>query len=223
MIFKGADTMSKFMSFLEKHNLVEKVDKEVTATETVEKTLTDAVSEDLEDNLIDSKEDDINHNTIVKPSESFIKKEEYSPMKSKPKYDKQIDINEIYSLYSLDTGTTNTVFMLESLINALPQNLPEEVMKQTIRNIIVASNINLNELLSDGEHRLKALVELMNDYYTQTNNEISQYKAEIAKLSSIINSYQERIKTRELMLQEQSNIVKVENQRIENIMNFFSN
>lgn len=215
--------MSKLLSFLEKHNLVEKVDKEVTPTETVEKTLNTDVSEDLEKNLMDSKEDDIKHTTIVKSSESFIKKEEYSPMNNKPKYDKQIEVNEIYSLYNLDNGTTSTVFMLENLINALPQNLPEDVMKQTIRNIIVASNINLNELLSDGEHRLKALVELMNDYYTQTNNEISQYKAEIAKLSSIINSYQERIKTRELMLQEQSNIVKVENQRIENILNFFSN
>jgi hypothetical protein len=215
--------MSKLISFLEKHNLVEKIDKETPPTEIAEKPFYETTSIDLEENLTTSIIEDIKNKPIVKTSSPIINKEEYSLLSKKNKYDKQIDITEIYSLYNLDINTPNTVFMLENLINALPQNLPEDVMKQTIRNIIVASNINLNELLSDGEHRLKALVELMNDYYIETNNEISQCKAEIAKLSTLINGYQERIKTKELMLQEQSNLVKSENQRIENITNFFSN
>ncbi|MEG0772543.1 hypothetical protein [Clostridium sp.] len=215
--------MSKLISFLEKHNLVEKIDKEPLPTETPENPSYESTSIDLEENLTASIIEDIKHKPIAKTSSPIINKEENSLLNKKNKYDKQIDITEIYSLYNLDTNTPNTVFMLENLINALPQNLPEDVMKQTIRNIIVASNINLNELLSDGEHRLKALVELMNDYYIETNNEISQCKAEIAKLSTLINGYQERIKTKELMLQEQSNLVKSENQRIENITNFFSN
>lgn len=215
--------MSKLISFLEKHNLVEKIDKEPLLTETPENPSYETTSIDLEENLTASIIEDIKHKPIAKTSNPIINKEENSLLNKKNKYDKQIDITEIYSLYNLDTNTPNTVFMLENLINALPQNLPDDVMKQTIRNIIVASNINLNELLSDGEHRLKALVELMNDYYIETNNEISQCKAEIAKLSTLINGYQERIKTKELMLQEQSNLVKSENQRIENITNFFSN
>jgi hypothetical protein len=215
--------MSKLISFLEKHNLVEKVDRIALPTETTENGTSETITKELEKSLTSSKIENVKPKSIVNPLTPIIQKEEYSPLIKNNKYDKQVDINEIYSLYNLNTSTPNTVFMLENLINALPQNLPEEVMKQTIRNIIVASNINLNDLLSDGEQRLKALVELMNDYYIETNNEISQCKAEIAKLSTIINGYQERIKTKELMLQEQSNIVKSENQRIENITNFFSN
>lgn len=215
--------MSKLISFLEKHNLVEKIDNQTLSNESSQKILNEPTKIDLEETLSSPVVEDIKQSSSIKPLSPTIGKEEYSLLNKKSKYDKQLDINDIYSLYNLDINTPNTVFMLENLINALPQNLPEEVMKQTIRNIIVASNINLTALLSDGEHRLKALVELMNDYYIQTNNEISECKAEIAKLSTLINSYQERIKAKELLLQEQSNIVKSESQRIENITNFFNN
>jgi len=214
--------MSKLISFLEKYNLVEKVDDEVSKTETVNVQERE-VAVELEPKQSTFKAEDITQKPVIKIDEPLIKKEDYTPKQSKTKYNKKMAVNEIYSLYNLDNSTVDTVFMLENLINALPQNLPDEVMKQTIKNIIIASNINLSGLLTDGEQRLKVLVELMNDYYTQTNNEISQYKAEIAKLSSLINNYQDQIKSRETMLQDQLKTVKDENIRIENIMKFFGN
>jgi len=216
--------MSKLMSFLEKYNLVEKVDNDILETDTINIQDTDTLksaSDPTEQELF--VEENIIPKPIVKIEEPLIKKEEYTPKQNKAKYNKKMAVNEIYSLYNLNNSPVDTVFMLENLINALPQNLPDEVMKQTIKNIIVASNINLSGLLTDGEQRLKVLVELMNDYYTQTNNEISQYKAEIAKLSSLINNYQDQIKSRETMLQDQLKTVKDESLRIENIMKFFGN
>lgn len=216
--------MSKLMSFLEKYNFVEKVDNDILETNTANSQNTDtpiSASDLTEQELF------VEENIIPKPTieikEPLIKKEEYTPKQNKTKYNKKIAVSEIYSLYNLNYSPVDTVFMLENLINALPQNLPDEVMKQTVKNIIVASNINLSGLLTDGEQRLKVLVELMNDYYTQTNNEISQYKAEIAKLSSLINNYQDQIKSRENMLQDQLKTVKDESLRIENIMKFFGN
>jgi len=212
------------MSFLEKYNLVEKVDNDILETDTINIQDTDTLksaSDPTEQELF--VEENIIPKPIVKIEEPLIKKEEYTPKQNKAKYNKKMAVNEIYSLYNLNNSPVDTVFMLENLINALPQNLPDEVMKQTIKNIIVASNINLSGLLTDGEQRLKVLVELMNDYYTQTNNEISQYKAEIAKLSSLINNYQDQIKSRETMLQDQLKTVKDESLRIENIMKFFGN
>lgn len=216
--------MSKLISFLEKYNLVEKVDNVILETDTVsrQKTETPKSVSDLTEQEIYTAEN-ITPKPIVKIDEPLIKKEEYTPKQNNAKYNKKMTVNEIYSLYNLHNSPVDTVFMLENLINALPQNLPDEVMKQTIKNIIVASNINLSGLLSDGEQRLKVLVELMNDYYTQTNNEISQYKAEIAKLSSLINNYQDQIKTKETMLQDQLKTVKDESLRLENIMKFFGN
>ena len=54
---------------------------------------------------------------------------------------------------NLKKSNINTVFMLQNLINALPQDLPKDVIKQSVINIINASNIDLNELISDGEQR----------------------------------------------------------------------
>lgn len=202
--------MSKITSILEKYNLIENVDKKNSNDMTPE-------NENAEDIVEVFK--NVNKEEI-KVSEPFIK-EDHTSEQIKIEYDRKMMADEIYSYYGLESNSTSTVFMLESLINALPQNLPQDVIKQTITNIINASDINLGKLLSDGEKRLKILVKLMDDYYNKTNNAVAEYKAEIAKLSGLINYYQEQIKVKETMLEEQSYIVKYETQKIDNIIDFF--
>ena len=78
--------------------------------------------------------------------------------------------------------------MLQNLINALPQDLPKDVIKQSVINIINASNIDLNELISDGEQRQSVLVKVMDGYNSEINNRIEEYKEEITKLSKLIGN-----------------------------------
>ncbi len=212
--------MSKIMSILEKCNLVEKVNKEEYENTNLNEKKNIQLSEELndEDNIL--KGEASKYKVEIKAPEPVIKKSS-SAIVADIEYEKKMMIDEIYSLYGFENSNINTVFMLQNLINALPQNLPKDVIKQSVINIIKASNIDLNELLSDGEGRLEILVKVMDRYYKQTNKSIAEYKEEIAKLSSLINNCQEAIKIKENMLEEQINLIKYEAQKIDDIIDFF--
>lgn len=211
--------MPKVMSILEKLNLVEKVNKEKPQYN----SLNEKNNIDLGEVLKDEKnilEIETTYNEEMKAPEPVIK-EKSCAMEPGIEYEKKMMINEIYSLYGLEKSSTNTVFMLQNLINALPQNLPKDVIKQTVLNIIDASKIDLNELLSDGQKRLEVLVKVMDGYSNQTNKDIAEYKEEIVKLTRLINSYQEQIKIKESMLEEQIQLIKYESQKIDGIIDYF--
>lgn len=212
--------MSKIMSILEKCNLVEKVNKEEYENTNLNEKKNIQLSEEIndEDNIL--KGEASKHKIEINAPEPVIK-ESSSAIVADIEYENKMMIDEIYSLYGFENSNINTVFMLQNLINALPQNLPKDVIKQSVINIIKASNIDLNELLSDGEGRLEILVKVMDRYYKQTNKSITEYKEEIAKLSSLINNCQEQIKIKENMLEEQINLIKYEAQKIDDIIDFF--
>lgn len=212
--------MSKVMSILEKYNLVEKVNKEKS----------ECTNSDLKNNI---KFNEVvnNENNIVNVEANDYKEEvkiiepvieKKSSTIDNNKYEEKMTIDEIYSLHRLENSNINTVFMLQNLINALPQNLPKDIVKQSVINIIDASKMDLNRLLSDGEQRLELLGKVMDGYYKQTNDSIAKYKEEIAKLSSLINDCKEQIKINESMLEEQIYEIKYESQKIGEIINFFS-
>ncbi|MBU3145525.1 hypothetical protein [Clostridium sp. CF012] len=212
--------MSKIMSILEKYNLVEKV--------TVEKPK--SLNPDWENNIqlseVLNNENNILEIEAIDLKEEFklpepVIKEKYSKVETNTAYEKKMMINEIYSLHGLENSDINTVFMLQNFINALPQNLPKDVIKESVINIISASKVDLNHLLSDGEQRLEVLGKVMDGYYNQTNKRISEYKDEIAKLLSLINDSQEQIKIKESVLEEQIYLIKSESQKIDGIINFF--
>lgn len=204
--------MSKMMSILEKYSLVEKVNKEEQPH----------INLDEEDAIILSEV--VNDEAIITEIESNSSDiEGQAPiLKADIEYEKIMTLNEIYSQYELKESSINTVFMLQNLINALPQDLPKDVVKQSVINIVAASNINLNELMSDGEKRKEVLADVMNGYNNATSACIVKYKEEIAKLSKLICNFQEQITMKESMLEEQMHIIKYEAQRINGIIDFFS-
>lgn len=212
--------MSKIMSILEKYNLVEKVDKEKVDNTSLGKENNIELSEEVYENENTIKVDGSDYKEKIEGSKPVIK-EKSSTMDTGVEYEKKMMVDSIYSAYGLKNSNINTVFMLQNLINALPQNLPKDVVKQSVINVINASNIDLNELLSDGEQRLEVLSKVMDGYYDKTNKCISEYKEEIAKLSSLINNCEEQIKIKESMLEEQIYLIKYEAQKIDSIIDFF--
>ena len=213
--------MSKIMSILEKYNLVEKVTMEEPKSINSDWENTIQLNEvlnnennNLEIEAIDLKEE-------IKLLEPVIK-EKNSKVETNTEYEKKMMINEIYSLNGLENSDINTVFMLQNFINALPQNLPKDVIKESVINIINASKVDLNHLISDGEQRLEVLGKVMTGYYNQTNKRISEYKEEIAKLLSLINDAEGQIKIKESVLEEQIYLIKSESQKLDGIINFFA-
>ncbi len=205
--------MSKFMSILEKMRVVEKVNGEAPVVE--ETAVKNGLDEIMPiDNMETQKESTIKAYKTNGRSENGV-------MQDKSKYENNKSINEIYAYYDLDNSNINTIFMLGNFINALPENLPYVVKRSSVTSIINASNANLNALLNDGEKRLKVLEQFSNDYTAAINEIISKNKEEIKKLKNMIEYYEAEINIKENTLEEQNNIIKYENQKINAIISFF--
>lgn len=223
--------MSKLMAVFEKLNLVEKVNDEINneVNDEINDEINDEVNDDskIDNKIIEKKVEPQNIEKPVKEvyTESFeiTNEKKQDDVRLDSKYERNMPIEEIYDSNGMENSNINTVFMLGNFINALPENLPYEVRKQSIMNIIVASNTNLRNLLSDGEKRLNVLNKYTREYHTATNNAIKEYNEQIIELNNLINTYKEQIRTKEAMLQEQNNTIQYEMEKISSIISFFKN
>ena len=226
--------MSKIMSVFEKLNLVEKVNNDSIVISNNEEKDINKEKEDINSGEDYSKYlyNNVNDQQEIVPKDIEETKEELSTNEpviednkasEKPEFKStnNLNIKDIYSNYGIDNNDINTIFMLGNFINALPENLPSDVRKQSVLSIIDASNTDLNKLLSDGERRLNVINQFTKEYYSKTISTIASYADEIKKLKNRINEYEAQIKSNEKLLEEQNNIMKFETEKIKNIIGFF--
>lgn len=214
--------MSKIMSVLEKFNVIEKVSN-VISDETGSATVS-IVNGGKDDNAGESESTNLGDNLAPKARESTITTDtvKNKNVQAPLSFERNIQINEVYSMFNFANSNINTVFMLGNFINALPENLPSDVKKNSIISILNASNTDLDTLLSDGDKRLTVLNQFANDYISSITSTISEFKLEIVKLEKMIDEYKKQIKTNENLLDEQNHIIKYETQKINGILDFFN-
>lgn len=209
--------MGKMMSILEKYKFVEKeaslVNEEISPSCTSE--------EELE--LLPETED----NSTTKIQELI----EEPPTMQNPVFTENtqatthtqpLTIKEIYAAYQLDsTAITDSVYLLENLIHALPEELPDFVKKTTVNNIVQASAMDIDKLLKDGYTRAAKLKEFMEEYTTAHLNDIEKLKQEIDHLNTLITQCHQQVRSKEKLIQEETALVETEETRIHTILNFF--
>ena len=207
--------MGKFMSVLEKYKLIEKENEQLANDDiTVEDAMPIPTPTPVAPISIPTPEPEPEPVRLIEstPAEPPIHH-----------YAHTLSLEEIYNLYELKgLAVTDTVFVLENLIHALPVELPEYVKKTTVDNIIKGSAMDLDKLITDGSKRIHYLDDFINDYANQTTQDIQSLKQEITKLSALINDYQEQIKHKNLLLQEQSSLVQQEAIRLTHVLEFFN-
>lgn len=209
--------MGKIMSVLEKYKLIEKEGEQVPADEQKESLPYEEIHR--EEKVFEMPKEEVGK--VVVPVSENIKTTESNNIEKS--YNKTLTLDEIYDMHNLgDVAITNTVFVLEGFIKALPEELPEFVKKTTVNNILTASAMDLEKLIGDGNKRTTYLKNFINDYETKVTQDINGLKEEIAKLSAIISDYHQQIKHKEMLLQEQSNLVKNEEARLGSILEFFN-
>lgn len=207
--------MSKIMSVFEKLNLVEKVDNNSNHTNVISNSNLEKDDQTVE---LDQHAEESGINQPEAPKEN-----EDTKTVDTENLDRNMSIEDIYDKFGMNGSSINTIFMLEKFINALPENLPIDIKRQSVINILKASDTNLNMLISDGEKRLSILNSFAKDYYKSTTEAVEDYKSQIAKLNTLINSYKEQIQLKESMLLEQNNVIKYETEKINSTINFFKN
>lgn len=205
--------MSKLISVLEKLNVVEKVQQEVSNNNFINENNIKKESSSQEDLKA----------SVTKHQDTKVLNNSTPPKTNLEKniIDKSLDISEIYSLFGVDTNKINTIFMLGQFINAIPESLPHDIRKESVMNILTAANSNFTDLIKDGEIRLNTLNEFTEKFHDTVNSKIDEYNLEISKLKSLISDYEIKIENKKNMLSKQDSIVKYELQKINSIINFF--
>lgn len=138
-------------------------------------------------------------------------------------YHEKQDISDIYGKFGPSTDNTNTIYIIDSYLKALPDNLPSDIKLQSVLSIISASKMDIEQLLDDGSKRLEVLSQFFKNFMDTSDKIIDENEQEIQILTEKINQHKSIIDRRKRLQEEQKSIVEFEVQKIENIINFVKN
>ena len=135
----------------------------------------------------------------------------------------KLPIQGIFEKFGLETKETSTVYLIENFIKALPDNLPADVKRQSIINLISASQLDLVCLLKDGIKRLEVLNTYSEDFSTSVADIIASNEKQIRKLNERIAYHNRIIEEKKHLKEEQKAEIEFEIQKISNIIDFIEN
>jgi predicted phage tail protein len=135
----------------------------------------------------------------------------------------KLPIKTIFEKFGLETKETSTVYLIENFMKALPNNLPADVKRQSIINLISASQLDITSLLKDGSRRLDVLNNYINDFSNNVAETIISNEKQIRKLNERIAYHNRIIEDKQNMRDAQKSEVAFEIQKIANIIDFIEN
>jgi hypothetical protein len=160
-------------------------------------------------------------------SEVKLVSEDNEPVDMQERADKvsveKLPIKEIFEKFGLETKETNTVYLLENFIKALPDNLPSDIKRQSIINLISASQLDIICLLKDGNKRLEVLNSYFENFSGNVAEVISSNEKQIRKLNERIAYHNRIIEEKQKMRDAQKAEIGFEIQKIANIIDFIEN
>jgi predicted phage tail protein len=135
----------------------------------------------------------------------------------------KLPIKTIFEKFGLETKETSTVYLMENFMKALPNNLPADIKRQSIINLISASQLDITSLLKDGSRRLDVLNNYINDFSNNVAETILSNEKQIRKLNERIAYHNRIIEDKQNMRDAQKSEVAFEIQKIANIIDFIEN
>lgn len=133
---------------------------------------------------------------------------------------KLLTIEEIYRNHRLNDDTKKSIFMADVFMKALPENLPLDIKRESVLNIMNVSSINKDELLNDAYMRIDALNTVLEDTVQTTEDVIQRNEASIRELERRIEDLKNVISDRMKFQEDQNTMIEYEIQKIINIVEF---
>jgi hypothetical protein len=221
------EKQSLFEALLDENDPVDEKVEENRAVENraVETENSRSIFEVSDERFID--EDDQRQSEINREKERIEREiRQYEEMTQNLKQSVQSErlytVAQIYENKQLDYDKKRTIFMVEEFINALPESLPIEVKRESVKNIIAASGINLEVLMDDAYKRLETLNQELNMQLNVTDDIVRQSNAAIAELESKILEIKKQISERKKGQDESKFGIDYETQKILNIVEFIN-
>jgi hypothetical protein len=208
--------MEEKKSFFEKFKLVDRIEKESLSQEQEQEQEKENTYIDTNSKLVDkdNKMDNEESKAPIEDNKDSCYKNENQGT------NKLLSVDEIYFNSNLENKKINTIFLIDSYVKALPENLPTEVKRQAVLNIIKASDMNIDALVKDGQDRLNVLNDFTTIVTDKTSNIITSCEEEIKELYKKIDGYKKLINERQKFQEEQKACIDYEVQKIQSIVDF---
>ncbi|GAU75776.1 hypothetical protein [Fusibacter sp. 3D3] len=133
---------------------------------------------------------------------------------------KMLTIDEIYRNSHLETDLKKSIFMADVYLKAIPENLPMDLKRETVLNIMNVSNISLDELLNDAYKRIDSLNTVLEETVSTTQEIFNRNDATIRELEKRIEDLKEINKSRKKFQEDQNTLIEYEIQKIINLVEF---
>lgn len=133
---------------------------------------------------------------------------------------KMLTIDEIYRNAQLDTDVKRTIFMADVYLKAIPENLPLDIKRETVLNIMKVSSIGLDDLLNDAYKRIDSLNTVLEETVATTQEVFSRNDATIRELEKRIEDLKEINKNRKKFQEDQNTMIEYEIQKIISLVEF---
>ncbi|OQY10653.1 MAG: hypothetical protein B6I28_00570 [Fusobacteriia bacterium 4572_132] len=133
---------------------------------------------------------------------------------------KLVSIEEIYRNARLSSDMKKTIFIADVFLKALPENLPVDIKRESVLNILNVSNISFDEILTDAYQRIDALNTVLESTVQTTEDLIAKNEASIRELENRINDLKKQIEVRKKFEEDQNTMIEYEIQKVINIVEF---
>lgn len=133
---------------------------------------------------------------------------------------KLLTIEEIYRNARLEQETKRTIFMADVFLKAIPTNLPSDVKRETVLNIMNVSNIDLDDLLNDAYKRIDSLNTVLEETVATTQEVFKRNDSNIAELEKRIEDLKQVNVARKQFQEDQNTMIEYEIQKIINLVEF---
>lgn len=133
---------------------------------------------------------------------------------------KMMTIEEIYRNAHLESEVKKTIFMTDVYLKAIPENLPIDIKRETVLNIMNVSNISLDELLNDAYKRIDSLNTVLEETVATTQDVFNRNEATIRELEKRIEDLKDINKNRKKFQEDQNTMIEYEIQKIINLVEF---
>lgn len=133
---------------------------------------------------------------------------------------KMLSIEDIYRNARLSADTKRSIFIADIFLKTLPENLPVDIKRTSLLNILGVSSISIEELLTDAFQRIDSLNTVLENTVNTTEDILKKNEMSIKELENRIEELRNINEIRRKFQEDQNTTIEYEIQRIINIVDF---
>ena len=159
-------------------------------------------------------------NLLVENNDNYQIEDKLNVLIGAYEKNKLLSIDEIYRNARLSSDMKKTIFIVDVFLKALPENLPVDIKRESVANILNVSSIKIEDLLTDAYQRMDSLNTVLENTVQTTDDIIERNDASIRELENRIEDIKRVVELRKKFQEDQNTTIEYEVQKIINVVEF---